>query len=211
MEIVYVFAILGLFTISSISIQNFYRNMIAANKQVTDRNTNRLTVESISFDIMEYIKEEDFKNTTCLIDEYNVAIKKITNSTATFSPKSKFIKDYTNSQVYVFTKSMSFYQNNRNYFIFSLSSTPIHVVYDDYIVGYIEEEYLYGIEEGRNKTINISSDEDNLLNKVFVYEFDKNIVDYDFYVAKLEKDKKESYILYMTYEDKIIEIYNINK
>lgn len=201
------------FIIGSFNI--YYRNVIKLNKETSLLNDNYLETNNINTTIIKSIQSKSY-NDLIKVDDYNIKVTKLTNNLNNNISKT-LSKNYSKISVKNLEKDEVFSidkQANMNYFLFSDSLIGLSVSYSEnlesYTIGNINDIFYYGLEKNNSfdkKTIYIKSK--NEKSKLVYMEFDNNEIPYfDFYVAKIEKNNKITYTLYIETLSSIIEAYS---
>lgn len=221
MEYLYVLIILCVFMVSIKSFYSYYDSILSINKVDTKITLVNNDINNISSLISKHIEDNTY-STFNNYDDYDISIVNLTGNIIEPNYVDEVLvlrtieKDYTNSNMLNLKDRNSFRkQTEYNYFLFSNSIDGINVSYDNSNIEYnlaSKTNYYYGIEDGSSEQtelyfspINNSS---NIENKVYYYTFQKNIENINFYVAKITKDTKTVYNIYMEDKKTVKEIYS---
>lgn len=214
-ELYYIIIIISLLTSIVISFNFYYRNIINLNSFTKNINNEIIYKNNINTEIAKSIQKKTYEELK-KVDDYNINIVKLTNNLNSNNYK-KIIKDYSMISVNTLNSSEELIltkQENSDCFLFSDSLSGLIVGYsknsNDYIIGDINNVFYYGIEKSinnMNSKLYINSKENN--SKLIFAQFDSNsISQYDFFIAKIQKNEKIYYTIYMETYLSIIEIYS---
>lgn len=214
-EIIYLVVIFILATITINSLFNYYKNINFINNKRVNITLENISRDNLSQTIIDKIKSNDINN-EIIKDDYKITIKNITNKSSNTNI-TDVVKDYSSSKIYKFNKETNIIKEpSKNYFLLTLSKDPIDVGYNKnekiYNLANINDNFYYGLETENNIDknvlyLNTKSNDDKI---IFAYEFDKNIKNYDFFVAKIEKNSEVTYNLYIKYDNTLKEIFRLN-
>lgn len=218
-EFVYLIILIAVSTIIISGFYTYYRNIVQLNSTTKELKNNTIIRSNINTEIARIIQDKD----SALVENvegYDVKVSKLTNNIK--NDQNEVIKtikkNYAMTSVKVFNNTDEFVlnkQKDKNYFLFSNSTDGISVGYtsnkEDYTVGNINDTFYYGLERAKslntNPTLFIKPKTKE--SKLVYIEFDNNnIPEYDFFVAKVEKEDEIYYTIYMETYSSIIEIYS---